>query len=582
MAFDGITVSELAYELNNELAGARIQKICQPAPEEIVFILKASGTTYRLMMSANPTLPMVYLSGSTGENPASAPNFCMLLRKHLAGGKIISVEQPGLERIIIIRVQHLNELGDTCERVLYAELMGRHSNLILTDGENIIMDSVKRIPPFVSSVRTVLPGREYFIPNTMDKADPLSAGRGTFEEQLRKSGSDIQKALYSGFTGLSPVIAWEIINRAGIDERKTAADLTDDEYERLFGVFSSVMDDVCSHRYSPTVYYENGLPREYAALELTTYKGFESRTCKSMSELLFSYYSEKNSVINMRQRSADLRSLVKTDLERVSKKLDLQLAQLKDSEKREKYRIWGELLTAFGYSASPGDTVLRCENYYDDNRPVDIPLDKDLSAIDNAKKYFDRYNKLKRTYDSLTVQTKKTAEEKELLGSILLSIDLATTSADLNDIRDELTEHGYIKKRSGKKKGASRAGKSAPLRFRSDSGYEIYVGKNNYQNEDITFRIASGSDWWFHAKGVHGSHVIVKCEGGMPDDNTFEQAARLAAHFSDAGNAAKADVDYTQKKNLKKPPESAAGFVIYHTNYSMTIDTDISGIEQLA
>ncbi|MBQ9827827.1 MAG: NFACT family protein [Lachnospiraceae bacterium] len=582
MAFDGLTVNELAFELNKELEGARIQKIYQPGAEELLLVLKAGGRTFRLMMSAEPALPMIYLREDSGENPASAPNFCMLLRKHLTGGKIVSIEQPGLERIIIIKILHQSELGDVCERRLYTELMGRHSNIILTDSDDVIIDSIKRIPPFVSTVRTVLPGHRYFIPNTQDKADPLETDRAGFEEKLRASSSDTQKALYTSFTGLSPVISWEICHRAGVDERIPSAELSCDDLGRLYTSFAAVMDDMKAHRYDPRIYYENGLPAEYAAVELTSYGGAVAVAYGSMPSLLYAYYSEKARVLNMRQRSQDLRNLVKTDLERATKKLDLQLSQLEDSEKREKYRIWGELITAYGYSAVPGDTVLRCENYYDDNKPVDIPLNKDLSAIDNAKKYFERYNKLKRTFDSLTVQIEKTRREKALLESILLSIDLASTSADLKDIKDELTEHGYMKKRPGKSKKEASPGKSRPMHFMTDTGLDIYVGKNNYQNEDITFRLASGSDWWFHAKNTPGSHVILKCGSEMPDDLAFEQAARLAAHFSDAGNGTKAEVDYTQRKNLKKPPESAAGFVIYHTNYSMTIDTDISAIKKIS
>ncbi len=581
MAFDGITVRKLVTELDDTLSEARLQKIYQPEDLQLLLAFKTKDGIKNLLLSANPSLPMVYLTEEKGENPPSAPNFCMLLRKHLAGGKVLSVTQPGLERIIIFNIQHLNELGDPCTKKLYLELMGRHSNIILTDENNVITDSIKRIPETVSSVRTVLPGRKYFIPNTLSKKDPLSSDEKAFADMLLSSAQPLAKAIYTSFTGISPLIAQEIVFNSGVDERKNAASLTDQESSALYRSFSSLMDDVKSDRMTALIYYDNGMPREYSAIPLKSYDAYIKKEFREMSSLLYSFYHEKADYINIRDRSQDLRAIIRSNLERVSKKLDLQLMQLKDSEERERFRIYGDLLTTYGYAVSPGSLQLTCENYYDDNKEITIPLNKDLSPIENAKRYYEKYNKLKRTYTSITEQLEKTREEKELLESILVSVDLSTGGSDLLTIRKELSDNGFIKKQ-GKGPGKTRAQeKSAPLHYVSQTGYDIYVGKNNYQNEEVTFRIASSSDWWFHVKALHGSHVIVRSNGEMPDDTTFEEAARLAAYYSEGRNSGKTDVDYTQRKNLKKPPSNMPGFVIYHTNYSMTIEPDISGIRQI-
>ncbi len=594
MAFDGITIAAIRKELSDALTGGRVYKIAQPEPDELLLTIKNNSTQYRLTLSASASLPLCFLTGKNKTSPMTAPNFCMLLRKHIQNGRILSITQPGMERILNFQIEHLDEMGDLRTKQLIVELMGKHSNIIFCDENNMIIDSIKHISGLVSSVREVLPGKDYFIPHTQDKANPLEADRTLFMERVFSGAQPCFKALYTSFTGLSPAIAHEICYRAGGNADLSTAALDEDGRQALWEAFSRMMEDVREERFSPCIVYEAGgrnasqdgsssgarptAPAEYAALTLTSYPAALRKGYASISALLEDYYAEKNTVTRIRQRSSDLRRIVSTALERNVKKYDLQIRQMRDTEKRDKYRVYGELLNTYGYSAEPGAKALTCPNYYT-GEDITIPLDPTLTAGENAKKYFEKYNKLKRTFEALSALTLETKAEVEHLESISTCLDIAQKEDDLVQIREELIESGYLKR-----KGGSRAKKvkitSVPFHYISGDGYDIYVGKNNYQNEELTFRFASGNDWWFHAKGIPGSHVIVKSKGGELPDATFEDAARLAAYYSKGRGNEKVEVDYTEKKNVKKPAGGKPGFVVYYTNYSMMIDSDISGLKQ--
>ena len=594
MAFDGITIAAVRKELSDVLTGGRVYKIAQPEPDELLLTIKNNSSQYRLTLSASASLPLVFLTEKNKTSPMTAPNFCMLLRKHIQNGRILSITQPGMERILNFRIEHLDEMGDLRTKQLIVELMGKHSNIIFCDENDVIIDSIKHISGMVSSVREVLPGKDYFIPHTQDKANPLETDRAGFMERVFSGAQPCFKALYTSFTGLSPAIAHEICCRAGGNADLSTAALDGDGREALWNAFSHMMEEVRAERFSPCIVYEGNtgggsrgtaasarpsVPAEYAALTLTSYPEALRKDYTSISALLEDYYAEKNTVTRIRQRSSDLRRIVSTALERNVKKYDLQIRQMRDTEKRDKYRVYGELLNTYGYSAEPGAKSLTCPNYYT-GEDITIPLDPTLSAGENAKKYFEKYNKLKRTFEALSQLTLETKAEVEHLESISTSLDIAQKEEDLVQIREELIESGYIRR-----KGGSRAKKvkitSVPFHYVSSDGYDIYVGKNNYQNEELTFRFASGGDWWFHAKGIPGSHVIVKSKGGELPDTTFEDAARLAAYYSKGRGSEKVEVDYTEKKNVKKPAGGKPGFVVYYTNYSMMIDSDISGLKQV-
>lgn len=569
MAFDGITISCITEELNQTLLNGRIFKIAQPEPDELILTIKVNKEQLRLLISANASLPLIYLTNTNKQSPLTAPSFCMLLRKHIQNGRITQIYQPGLERAINIEIEHLNEMGDLCKKVLIVELMGKHSNIIFCDDNHKIIDSIKHITAQTSSIREVLPGREYFIPQTTDKLNPLTVTSEDFCEKLTQTAQPLTKSIYSSLTGISPVASEEIIHLSGLDATLPAKELSEDELYHLFNTFVHYISDIKENHYTPAIYYSNkSEPVDYSALPLSVYSGYTKKSFSSISEVLETYYAEKNILSRIRQRSADLRQIVSTALSKSAKKYDLQVKQLKDTEKREKYKVYGELLTAYGYNLEPDAKVLTCINYYDGNE-ISIPLDTDLTPMENAKKYFDKYNKLKRTYEALSNIVKDTRQEMEHLESISTALDIATQENDLKEIKEELIQYGYIRRKSTDKKSKF---VSKPLHILLPDGYEIYIGKNNYQNEEVTFKLATGNDWWFHAKQIPGSHVIVRATGNdnteLPD-NIYEIAGSLAAYYSKGREQEKVEIDYTQKKHLKRVNGAAPGFVIYHTNYSM-------------
>lgn len=571
MAFDGIAVAALVKELKGTIEGGRISKIAQPEKDELLFTIKGNRETLRFLASASASLPLAYLTGTNKPGPLTAPNFCMLLRKHIGNARILTVSQPGLERIIQLDLEHLDEMGDLCRKRLIIELMGKHSNIIFCREDGTIIDSIKHVSAQVSSVREVLPGRPYFIPHTTEKADPLTVTEERFREMLLQCPAKLQKALYTCFTGLSPIMSEEICHLASVDPDRPGAELTEAELIHLSRTFSLLMEDVSQGRFDPNIVSRQGEPVEFSALPLTCYEDgqgeYTARHYPSMSQVLETYYASRSALNRIRQKSSDLRRVVQNALERNYKKYDLQEKQLKDTEKREKYRIYGELLNTYGYELKGGEKQLTCINYYT-GQEVTIPLDPTLSAQENAQKNFDRYGKLKRTCQALTELTQETRREIDHLESISNALDIARGENDLVQIKEELMEYGYVKKRrSGEKKPKIT---SRPFHYLSSDGYHIYVGRNNYQNEELTFKFASGNDWWFHAKGIPGSHVILKTNGDTElPDRAFEEAGALAAWYSKGRDNEKVEVDYIQKKNVKKVAGAAPGFVIYHTNYSL-------------
>lgn len=586
MAFDGITVAAITRELSDRCTDGRIYKIAQTEKDEILLTIKPQaergGRQVRVYLSADASLPLVYMSDENKPSPQQAPTFCMVLRKHLLNGRIRSIEQPSMERIIRFNVEHMDEMGDMKTKTLLIELMGKYSNIIFVDDDNTIIDSIKHVPASVSSVREVLPGREYFIPDQQKKLNPKDTDRASFDKALLEKSGPVFKAIYGSYTGFASTIAQEICFRADVDSQLPASALSSGQMERLYNVFELFMNRIKDGEFKPAICYENGAPKEYAPFHLMTYEkmpGCSLKDFDNMSSLLENYYAQKNAITRIRQKSADLRHIVATALERTVRKYDLQLQQLKDTQKRDKYRVYGELLNVYGYSAEPSAKSITV-NDYNTGKDLTIPLDPTLTASQNAKKYFDRYNKLKRTAENLETLTKEVESEKDHLESIQNALDIASGEEDLVPIRDELVEAGYIHKKGEKKKSSRLQAKSKPLHYKSSDGFDIYVGKNNYQNDQLTFKVANGGDWWFHAKGMPGSHVILQTGGKEVPDKAFEEAAALAAFYSKAKDQEKVEIDYLQRKNVKKPGGAKPGFVVYYTNYSMAIKPDISALTQ--
>ncbi len=579
MAFDGVVIADIVNDMKTRLVGGRIYKIYQPETDEINLVVKNLKTTFRLMLNASATLPLVYFLEENKVNPAQAPNFCMLLRKHIGNARIVSVSQPGLERIIMIELEHLDEMGDLCRKKLIIELMGKYSNIIFVDDKDVIIDSIKRIGAHISSVREVLPGYDYVLPPN-EKYDPMSLTKEVFCQGILGKPISIEKALYSSITGFSKLVADEICYEAGVDGDFSTDSLADVNKEALWNVFSEVRRRIEEGNYSPVIVYKQEEPIAFSAIPLRMYDDMTVQSFDDISELLREYYAKKDTYSRMHQKSTDLRKVLASAVERTSKKYDIQRKQLKDTDKRDKFRIYGELLQTYGYEVAEGDTKITVINYYD-GKELTIPLDPTLTAVENANRYFNKYNKLKRTYEASLKLVEESKQTLEQLLTLQHSMEMATTEADLAEIREEMVLAGLMKAKPMKRNGVKKE-ESRPLHYISSDGFHMYVGKNNLQNDRLTFKFANAKDLWFHAKQMPGSHVIVKLEGAEDvPDATYEEAARLAAYYSSGKTSPKVEIDYTRRGNLKKPPQANPGYVIYHTNYSMVALPDIRGITEV-
>ncbi len=589
MAFDGIAVAALRSELDRKLTGGRVYKIAQTDRMELVLTIKPApergGGQVRLLLTADPSLPLAYLTSTSRPAPLTAPAFCMLLRKHLQNGRILSVEQPGLERILRLRVQHMDEMGDLRTHTLVVELMGKHSNIIFLDEQEQIVDSIKRISSLVSSVREVLPGRPYFIPQTRGKTDPLTVTQEALSQLCAETAKDPAALLTAAFTGLSTQMAQELCFRAGVSDIRSAAALTQAQRESLYKALCGLMEDVRAERFSPVMYLQGGVPEAFSAVPMEMLGDLEAESYASISELLEAFYARRSDVVRIRQKSSDLRRIVQTILERDVHKYDLQCRQIRDTEKRDKYRVYGELLHTYGYSVPEGAKACVLDNYYTGEK-LTVPLDPTLTPAQNAQRYFDRYTKLKRTNEALSVLTREVKAEIDQLRNIRAALDLASTEGDLAQIRQELEQSGLVRRRPETRSGKGRAKTppARPLHYISSDGFDIYVGKNNLQNEELTFRLAAPTDIWMHANDMPGSHVIL-CGRGLPleeiPDRAFEEAASLAAWYSSGREQGKVEIDYLPRRGVKKPGGARPGFVIYHNNYSILAPAQIPPIREV-
>lgn len=579
MAFDGVVISNIVKDMCDRLIGGRIYKIYQPENDELNLVVKNQGETYRLMLNASATLPLVYFLSENKVNPATAPNFCMLLRKHINNGRIIGVKQPDFERIIEIEIEHLDEMGDLCRKKLVIELMGKHSNIIFMEENGRIIDAIKRIGAQISSVREVLPGYDYVMPPN-SKVSPLTITKEYFQDVLLAKSQSIEKAIYTSVTGFSKLIAGELCYEAGVDGNFSTDSLAEGNKEELWKAFSSLVGRIENGNYQPVIIYDGEEPVAFSAIPLAMYEDLTAESFSDISALLTVYYEKKDIYSRMHQKSTDLRKVLSTAIERTTRKYDIQRKQLQDTEKRDKYRIYGELLQTYGYEVEPGAESVTVVNYYN-GEELTIPLDATLTPLENANRYFNKYNKLKRTYEaSLTLVEESRATLDHLL-SIQNNMELASSEGDLAEIKEEMELAGLVKIKSTKRNG-TKTEKSHPLHYISSDGFHMYVGKNNLQNDRLTFKTAGPKDLWFHAKEMPGSHVIVKLEGAEDvPDATYEEAARLAAYYSTGKTSPKVEIDYTRRGNLKKPPQANPGYVIYHTNYSMVALPDIKGIQEI-
>lgn len=573
MPLDAVCLRAVVEELAPQLAGARIEKIQQPARDQVVLLLRGSR---RLLLCANPNQPRIHLTELLRDNPSQPPMFCMLLRKRIGNGRIIDIQQAPLERVVTLHIEATDELGEQSRFSLILEALGRHANLILCDREGRIIDCLRRVDLEMSQERQVLPGLFYHLPPQQQKRDPLTVTQEEFEVLLPHEEEPLDGWLLSRFTAMPPLIAREIVCRAyGESDHRTADG-------RLWGSFSSWQQQVRAGTFTPTVLYKGGKPIDFTYTGIEQYGDYCTNvTADSFSALLDSFYEEREQAERVKQKGQDLIKTATNARDRVRRKIAAQEKEYAACLDRDHLRICGELITANLYRMERGQRKLTAENYYEEGCPaVDIPLDVRLSPQENAARYFKQYAKAKTAQRVLTEQLQKGREELRYLESVVQELQLAESEQDFNDIRTELTDGGYIRQRGKKQSGFQRASK--PREFRSTAGLRILVGRNNRQNDRLTTKDGQRWDIWLHTQKIHGSHVLLCTEGAEPDEQSLHEAAVLAAYYSQARGSGKVPVDYTPVKFVKKPAASRPGMVVYTTYQTMYVDPDGELVKRLS
>ncbi len=586
MSLDGIVTRAVVYELNNNILGGKIEKVYQPENDEILINIRRKGENYKLLLSASSNNPRIYLTNYTKSNPVSPPMFCMLLRKHLHGSKIIDITQASMDRIIHIDVQGYDELGVLTTKTLTIEIMGRHSNIILSDKESgKIIDSVKRVTPDISSVRQVLPGMEYKLPPSQNKLNPLHVEEDSFLEKINScnEGTPIFKFLYMCYLGISPLIAREICWLAKTDQDTKIGALSNEDKKVLFSAFNSFMNEIKQNNYNPTIVMDEKVNkiRSFSAVDINQYNDIKKMHYDSISEVLKEYFQTSDTIDRIKQKSANLKKVITTKLDRASNKLMKQNEELLAAEKREKYKIYGDLITANLYKIEKGQKEVEVQNFYSEAQEnINIKLDVRLTPSKNAQKYYKRYNKLKNAYEFVSKEIVNTKKEIEYLEHVLVSIDNCFSVNELEEIREELYNEGYVK-RISKNKRKKQTAASNPRHYISSDGYDIYVGKNNKQNDFLTLKLASKEDIWFHTKVIPGSHVILKTMGEEVPSQSIMEAALLAAYYSKGKMSSQVPVDYTERRNVRKPNGAKPGMVIYDNNNTIYVTPKAENIVKI-
>ncbi len=583
LSYDGIILDNVKNELENLISNARIEKVYQPEADELTILLRSTSNNYKLLLSANSKYPRVHLTSSNKNNPDNAPLFCMMLRKHLSGGKIIKFNQPEFERILEIYIEVLDEYRDLVVKKLVIEIMGKHSNIILTDENDVIIDSIKHIPETVSSIRTVLPKIPYVYPPSQNKLNPTKVTSEMFINFIKIADNSltVAKFLTSSFTGLSPLVIEEICYLAKVESTSVLQVLSHSQIEALCHSFFAIVSFVKVKNYSNFIFYDTKRnPIDFYSVPLSSKSDYNIIHFESASVMLDKYYSEKDNSDRLKQRYSDIKKLIENHLDRAQKKKILQLKSLDDTKGADAYKLKGDLVLSYIYMIKKGMTEIDVQNFYSENSEnVKLVLDKDLTPSENAQRFFSRYNKMKRTETAVTQQLEEVNSEIIYLESLLTSLESVESEADISEIKEELYEGKYIRRPRDKSK--KKNAKSDPLHYVSSDGFNIYVGKNNYQNDYLTMKFAKPNDMWFHTKDIPGSHVLVVCENKEIPDTTLYEAAMLAAYNSKAKQGSNIPVDYTEKRNVKKPNGSKPGFVIYLTNKTKFVTPDESEIEKI-
>ena len=572
MPLDAICLQAVVNEISPALVGSRIEKIQQPARDQLVLLLRGNR---RLFICANPNQPRIHMTEQLRDNPSQPPMFCMLLRKHIGNGRIVAVAQSPLERVVTLAIEATDEMGEQSRFSLILEAMGRNTNLILTDKENRIVDCLRRVDLEMSQVRQVLPGLFYELPPKQEKCDPLTVTEDEFFRLLR-DGESAEQQLTAKFTAISPLIAREIVYAAHGDSDSCVVD------DRLWRSFAQWQESVKYKSFTPNVLLRQGKPFDFTYRSIAQYGSYgESVPQESFSGLLDTFYSRREQAERVKQRGQELVKAATNARDRVRRKIALREKEYAQTQDRETLRIRGELITANLYRMERGQRVLEAQNYYEESCPtVEIPLDVRLSPQENAAKYFKQYNKAKTAEKMLTELIASGREELQYLESVLQELQLAESEQDFMDIRAELEAGGYLRKQG--KKGGSFQRPSKPREFRSTAGLRILVGRNNRQNDRLTTKDAQKWDLWLHTQKIHGSHVILCTDGVEPDEQSVLEAAQIAAYFSQGREGDKVAVDYTPVKFVKKPAASRPGMVIYTTYKTMYVTPDEELVKRLS
>lgn len=578
MSMDGLSLYSAMNELNKRLAGGKIDKIQQTDKEELLLMVRSLGQTYRLLINASAADNRVQLTELKKQAPSEAPMFYMLLRKRIAGGKIVRFEQERLDRVLKISIETYNDLGDLSVFALYCELMGKHSNIILVNEKGVIVDAIKHVGLGMSSVRFVMPGLEYSAPPAQDKQDPSKASAGDFSMAMCMVGMSIAKALSNAFFGLSPAVAAQLVAR--YTDKTECTQLSEAEREELAERLAAFYADMAQGKEKASAVL-NALGETEAVYPFAI-SGGGIKLYDSIGEALDSLYINSDRREWAKRHGASARKVLQNNIERCEKKLALYADALNSGEQTEKCRLYGELLTANLHSLKSGTDTAAVDNYYAD--PVEriaIPLDRQLTPGENAQRYYKKYQKLKAARDMAIVQREQTLSELNYLEGQLDNLTKCTAENELSELIEELKEQGYIKRDKGGRKKMKLAA-SKPMHFVSSTGADIYVGKNNRQNDELTLRFASPNDIWMHTKNIPGSHVIVK-GASEQDTATMTEAALLAAYYSRARGSENVAVDYTPRKYVKKPAGAKPGMVIYTTNktaYVTPSEEAVAGLKE--
>lgn len=572
MALDGAFLYAVKQELSS-LIGGRIDKVYQPSRDEIIIAIRSEGSTKKVLFSSGANCARVHLTETSPENPKTPPMFCMLMRKHLGGGKLLSIRQDGLERILYFDFECMNEIGDMVKVTVAIEIMGRYSNIILISGEGRIIDAIRRVDAEMSRERMILPGMTYTLPAKPEKISFLYSEKEEIREKLFSlHNNDLSKCLVSTFEGISPLFARECVDRTS-EKDMTLEDLDETTFDKLCDYIFSEREKLLSGNCNFTVLTdENNNLKDFCFTDIKQYGNLmTSKSFSTAGETLDKFYSERDNSNRLKQRSSDMIKFLSNTSERISRKLALQREELRECDLKDDLKLKGDLINANIWRLEKGQKKAVLENYYDDNKEIEIALDERLSPAQNAQKYYSEYRKSVNAEIKLTELIEKGEKELIYIDSVLDSLMRSTTENEVLLLRQELAEQGYLRLKSGKQKPPKEL---PPMEFVSSDGFKILVGRNNKQNDKLTLKTAEKTDIWLHTKDIPGSHVIICAEGNKVPENTITEAAVLAAYHSKGKNSAQVPIDYVEVRFVKKPAGAKPGMVIFTNNRTLYIKPD--------